>query len=137
MNGLRNTFKNFNFFALFFLVSCGGQHASYPSSGEAVVVGSQLTANYSSIKANIFQAKCLPCHVRGEEAEDIPLDNLDSILSSSRRLVVVGSPSDSKIITAVKRTDSKQMPPPDSGIDRLNQQEMTILEEWIQKGAPL
>ncbi len=100
-------------------------------------MGSQLTANYYSIKANIFQAKCLPCHVRGEEAEDVPLDNLDLILSSSRKLIVSGSPDESKILTAVKRMDSKQMPPSDSGIDRLTEQEISLIEQWIQKGAPL
>ncbi len=118
-------------------VSCGGQHASYPSSEGSVVVGSDVTASFASIKSNIFQSKCLPCHVKGEEAEDVPLDNLDIILTSSRRIVVTGKPEESKLISAIKRTDSKQMPPSDSGIDRLTQQEISLLEEWIQKGAPL
>ena len=130
-------FLNSFFFALFLAVSCGGQHASYPASEGSVVVGSDVTASFASIKSNIFQSKCLPCHVKGEEAEDVPLDNLDIILTSSRRIVVTGKPEESKLISAIKRTDSKQMPPSDSGIDRLTQQEISLLEEWIQKGAPL
>jgi uncharacterized membrane protein len=129
-------FLNSIFFALLLAVSCGGQHAYYSASEGPVVVGSQLTANFASIKSNIFQSKCLPCHVKGEEAEDVLLDDLSVVLTSSRKVVVVGKPEESKLITAIKRTDSKQMPPSDSGIDRLTQQEISLIEEWIQKGAP-
>jgi hypothetical protein len=132
---LRLWFFNPTFFLFLFVIACGGQHANYPSSEGSVVVGSQLTASFASIKNNIFQSKCLPCHVKGEEAEDVPLDNLDQILISSRRIIVTGKPDESKLIMALKRTDSKQMPPSDSGIDRLTPQEISLLEEWIQKGA--
>ena len=101
----------------------------------SVVVGSQVVASFSSIKANIFQNKCLKCHVKGEEAEDVPLDNLSLILRSSRELVVVGKPEESGLVAALKRTDSKQMPPPDSGITRLTQSEISVVEQWIREGA--
>ena len=92
-------------------------------------------ARFSSIKANIIENKCLKCHVKGEDAEDVPLDNLSFILRSSRELVVVGKPEESGLITALKRTDSKQMPPPDSGIGRLTQSEISVIEQWIRDGA--
>lgn len=123
------------FFLILFLSSCGGQHASYPSSEGSVVVGSQVVASFASIKANLFQNKCLKCHVKGEEAEDVPLDNLSLILRSSRELVVVGKPEESGLVAALKRTDSKQMPPPDSGITRLTQPEISVIEQWIREGA--
>ena len=122
-------------FLIFILFSCGGQHANYPLGGDSVIVGSQVVASFSSIKANIFQNKCLKCHVKGEEAEDVPLDNLSLILRSSRELVVVGKPEESGLVAALKRTDSKQMPPPDSGITRLTQSEISVVEQWIREGA--
>ena len=55
-------------------------------------------------------------------------------MDSPREIVIPENSEESGIVIAIKRTDDKRMPPPDSG-DALTEIEIQTIEKWIQEGA--
>lgn len=95
----------------------------------------RLAANFDSIKANIFVPKCLNCHSTGGHASHIPLNTRDDLLNSPRELVLPHNAEESGLVIAVIRTDQRRMPPPESGLPALSENEIFFIKEWINQGA--
>jgi uncharacterized membrane protein len=93
-----------------------------------------LTPSYESIKSNIFSRRCVSCHSSSGPAAQVVLTNREALLTSPRELVLPGNPDESGLVIAVERTDSKRMPPPDSG-GALTGEEIKTIREWIKNGA--
>ena len=99
------------------------------NSGNPVGGGNNnnLEATYASINANIFAARCNGCH---GGAGGLTLSNYNGAIQG----IVNGNPNASPIYIRVN-DDANPMPPP--GNARLNQNEINIIQQWIQLGAPL
>lgn len=109
--------------------------AGAPLNGRIPTPTIPLEATFRSIKVNILEKKCLSCHVVNGPVKHIPLDSLEVILSSPRDLVIPGNSDESGLFLAVWRTDEKQMPPPNTGLGRLSDEEINIVKKWIEEGA--
>lgn len=117
------------------LSACGGKHANYGDGVGAGIGTTELEPTYHSIKSNIFQTRCLGCHSAGGTAAAVPLGDLTQMIQSPREIVLPGNAEESGVVIAIKRTDSRQMPPAASGLKRLDQEEISCVEQWIQEGA--
>ena len=90
---------------------------------------------FSSIQQKILAPKCIACHREGGRASNIPFGTKDEILRSPYDLVIPGAPSESGIVLVLQPNARKPMPPPDSGFPPVTQEELSVIEEWIRKGA--
>lgn len=93
-----------------------------------------LEPTYASIRKHIIYPKCLDCHSDSGFVDYMPFDKYDDLLVLS--LIVPGDPLSSRISQSVKADAVKFMPPKKSGIPPLTDLEISVLDEWIRKGAP-
>lgn len=94
-----------------------------------------MLPTFSSIRTNIFERKCTSCHSVGSSAEKVPLIDYVELINSPRELIIPGTPDDSGLVIAVEREDRRMMPPPTSGVSRLDEPEKTAIRKWILDGA--
>ncbi len=111
--------------------SYGGREVVLAPKPQATPTPLPLEPNFESIRANIFEPKCLGCHSEGGRAEHIPLGTLDDILNSPRELVIPGNPDESGITLAIERQDEKRMPPPPRR-GPLSSEEVAAIRKWIE-----
>jgi serine/threonine protein kinase len=85
----------------------------------------------------ILQRNCWQCH--GQDPRDVQKNlnilNHQQLLDSARRIVVPGSPDNSRLI---QRIADGSMPPEEDEehLPRVTEIELTILRDWILGGAP-
>jgi len=91
---------------------------------------SELLPTYTSIRALIFVPKCLSCHSAGSSQSQRPLDNYDDMMANSS-LIVAGDPGSSGVYTEVK---GGTMPP--RNMNQLTSEEISVIQTWIENGAP-
>jgi mono/diheme cytochrome c family protein len=89
-----------------------------------------LAPTFTSIRADIFESKCLTCHSAGGHAAEVPLDTLSDVLAD--KIVTPGNPSTSTLYNLVA---NKKMPPQGTTAP-LTDQEIQVISEWIQQGTP-
>lgn len=94
-----------------------------------------LEPKFSSIRTVVFETRCISCHTAGGTAEKVPLVDYTALLGSPRELVLPGNAEESGLILALDRTDDNQMPPKNSGIRHLSEQDISAIKTWIQNGA--
>jgi serine/threonine-protein kinase len=85
----------------------------------------------------ILQRNCFECHGRdpARAKKNLHILNYQSLLDSARRIVVPGAPDDSRLI---QRIADGSMPPEEEEVrlPRVSEEELGVLREWIQGGAP-
>jgi hypothetical protein len=82
----------------------------------------------------LLAARCWECH-SGDAAEaGLRLDSLDAMVGGGDRgpAIMPGKPANSLLITAIHYAGEPQMPPD----GKLRPQDIDILIEWINRGAP-
>lgn len=78
--------------------------------------------------------RCITCHSDKEPEGGLSLESRQGW--DKREVIVPGQPAQSLLISAVRYQDeSLQMPPADSGLARLSDREVQLLERWIAAGA--
>lgn len=90
---------------------------------------------YLSIKKNVIDMKCLSCHRPGSDAGSIPMVTKEDLTESSLDLVVAGDPEESGLMIVLEPGARKFMPPVDSGISPVTEEEKNAIRTWIQNGA--
>jgi uncharacterized membrane protein len=85
----------------------------------------------------ILQRNCYECHGQNPKKIEKHLNILDheQLLASARKIVVPGSPDDSRLI---HRIADGSMPPEEEEVrlPRVTEKELMILRDWILGGAP-
>lgn len=95
----------------------------------------RLEPTYNSIREKILVPKCISCHQPGEDAKNIPLLTREDLLNSPHEIVLPGNPEESGIIVVTQPGAREKMPPSESGMSPLTQEEIDIIKEWIRNGA--
>lgn len=97
-----------------------------------------LEPKFASIHEKILINMCVHCHSPGKPGGGVPLNTLKDLVDSPRLLVIPGNAAESGLYLAVreKAKPSKKMPPPDSGIRPLTTEEVQVIVDWINSGAP-
>lgn len=94
-----------------------------------------LVPTWSSVSQKIFFAKCTVCHSPNGVAKFLDLSQRQKIFEKRKTLVDFDNPSESYLIEVI--TDPiEPMPPPNSGLQGLNSNEVEVLIEWIRLGLP-
>ncbi|MBD3672827.1 MAG: DUF1553 domain-containing protein [Planctomycetaceae bacterium] len=87
----------------------------------------------------ILSDRCYTCHGPDSASReaDLRLDVRESATSNSDAPAIVpGKPAASELLKRVRSRDEfTQMPPPDSGKEPLSDQQIKLLEQWIEEGA--
>jgi mono/diheme cytochrome c family protein len=85
----------------------------------------------------ILQRNCFQCHGGDPQnvRKNLNILNYQDLLDSDRRLVMPGSPEDSRVI---QRIADGSMPPEEeeTRLPRVSENELLILQDWIVGGAP-
>src|SRR5256885_5638767 len=101
--------------------------------GFLVLLFGQSTSAEKAVKS-LLEAKCAACH--GDvRMSDLDLRQRATILKGGKRgpAVVPGNAEASLLYKAVRREGELQMPPGKTG---LTPSELTLVRDWINKGAP-
>ena len=83
----------------------------------------------------MLAARCFECHGEKKQKSGLRLDHLADILHGGETgpALVRGRPDESLMISAVRyKNEDLQMPPKEP----LSEEEVTLLEKWIELGAP-
>ena len=95
-----------------------------------------IEPTYASIKGHVLDMKCISCHSPGGTVARIPLVTKDDLLNSSLDLVIPGEPDESGLTIVLEPGARKFMPPADSGISPVSEEERNAIRTWILNGAP-
>jgi len=93
-----------------------------------------LEPTYTSIKANIFDKKCISCHQVGAKAEKYPFTSLAEMINNPDPVVISGSVAQSALNDVLQPGADTPMPPPSSGYTPLSKDEITVIQDWITNG---
>jgi uncharacterized membrane protein len=94
-----------------------------------------LEPTFDSIKSHIIDKKCLSCHSPGGKAERDPFVTRSDLVDSALDIVVPGDASQSEIVHVLTPGSRRPMPPSDSGITPVSQEDLEVIKTWINKGA--
>ncbi len=87
----------------------------------------------------LLESRCFSCHGGGEELEgEFDMRTLKGMLAggeSGKPALIPGLPAKSRIyMAAIRDNDDFKMPPKEN--DKLDKEELNLLRQWIQGGAP-
>lgn len=124
-------------------VACGSGGGSGGGSGNTGGGGSVLQANFDSIQQNVFDARCIVCHIGASAPLGLRLDDANSYgllvgVASAQvpalQRVDPGDPNSSYLIQKLEGTASAggRMP---LGATPLSQADIAVVRQWITDGA--
>ncbi len=96
----------------------------------------KLEANYESIKTGFLEQKCIYCHQPGHKASRVPLLTKEDLLNSPLDIVIPGNSEESGLILVLAKDARKPMPPKNSNAPDVTEEDIAIVKQWIDKGAP-
>ncbi|MDA1311968.1 MAG: DUF1553 domain-containing protein [Acidobacteria bacterium] len=117
-------------------INAGAQYGAAPSGGdhqdEKWIKGQKL---FSENVQPLFESTCLKCHSSETKASGLDLSTRDAILAGGEngKVVEPGRSKDSKLYKAVAHLGEPHMP---FRSERLPQETIDRLAEWIDTGAP-
>lgn len=95
----------------------------------------EIKPTYASIRKYILDKKCVGCHTPGETAGRFPLVTREDVMNPDFEYVIPENPDDSGIMIVLQPNARKPMPPKDSGITPLTEEEINAIKVWIEEGA--
>jgi mono/diheme cytochrome c family protein len=87
---------------------------------------------------SILRARCYSCHGVLQQQAGLRLDTVASMLNGGDEgpAIISGNADESILVARISTTDSTQrMPPTDEG-EPLSEQQIDMIREWVQAGAP-
>jgi mono/diheme cytochrome c family protein len=95
--------------------------------------GPQILPTFSSIRDNIFTSHCTTCH----NPKGVKVDIMDyaALTDPSQKWIIAGHPETSQLYVAITSHVKGRMPPYKAG-PPLSDEEIQIIQSWIQSGAP-
>ncbi|SPF46330.1 exported hypothetical protein [Syntrophobacter sp. SbD1] len=99
------------------------------------VFAQQGVPAFSDVDA-IFQSRCVKCHGGTRPPEGLHLDSYNGIIAGAKDgpAIIKGDPAKSKLVKAIKGTWKPRMPK--DGPPWLSGNDITLIEKWIEAGAP-
>jgi len=93
-------------------------------------------ADVSAQALALMEAKCWRCHGSDKGRGGLRMHTPEALAKGGENgaVVVPGKPAESRIISAVKRSDPETAMPPKDG-EALTPAEVAVLTAWVQAGA--
>jgi mono/diheme cytochrome c family protein len=108
------------------------------NQGEASEPLPALSPTFQSIRANIFETRCLRCHGPGESHDDINIFD-QSTVTGAKGWVVPFDPEKSELYQDITKTTKGRMPPiakpGKPTVDPLTPEQIDTIRTWILNGA--
>ena len=105
-------------------------------SGSCCSVDANQPVDFNSQIRPIFTRYCSACHGGVKQAGDVSFVYANSVLPPEGWIVEPGDAESSLLIERIKSDDpDARMPPPDEHPDPLPQEDIALLERWIDEGA--
>lgn len=111
---------------------CGCSFRYEKPGTDAAGTSMELSPDYISLRAAVFEPKCATCHSGPSSPHGIDLSSYDNIVRSAAfpPLVVPREPQSSSLYASIT---SGAMP---KGLRKLPEREIQVIAEWIRLGAP-
>jgi hypothetical protein len=105
--------------------------------GSAGTAAAGATIDFRKQIAPLLQSRCLRCHGADKQRSGLRLDTGEDARKGSRSGVVIrpGASADSRLFQVVTGQAADQVVMPPRG-KRLSEQEVGLLRDWIDQGAP-
>lgn len=102
----------------------------------ATVLSAQTAEDIEFFEKNvrpIFATQCQACHSAQIKTAELDLSSAEGFLAggASGPLVILDNPSESRLLKVVSYEERLKMPP----MGKLAPEQITLLEEWIERGA--
>jgi len=121
-------FKNMEFRICIAVAGCLIAHLL---SGSTACCNGPATVNFTSHIRPILQKHCLSCHGGVKQTADLSFIHRDTAFD----VIVAGKPEQSEMMKRIRSKDPDEiMPPPEHG-SALSDEEIDLLERWIEQGA--
>ncbi len=107
---------------------------SVPALPQAIL---EMPVTYQTFLTQILQPKCVACHDTNSgdpDASQVLFFPFSQITTKTK--LFAGPSSTSRFLKLVTRTDGKQMPPSDSSMPHLTNEELAFVAKWIDAGTP-
>jgi len=91
-----------------------------------------MPLNYETLKTRILQQKCLSCHAEGADQSDLPFFPYSAISTQSEW----SSPAEKSKVYEEIINKEDGMPPPESALPSLTDDEIEFVKKWIDAGRP-
>ena len=114
---------------------------TWASNGFPYMVGEEppeqiaLEPYWESISQRIFQPHCTACHSENGEVPWVDFTNYESVVAMKDNLFNMDEPRNSYMIEVILDPE-EPMPPLESNVRSLTQDQIRVLLDWIGKGIP-
>ena len=95
----------------------------------------ELAPYWASVSERIFQPHCIACHGPNGEADWIDFTNYESILEKKDEFFNIAEPRNSYMIEVIL-DPAEPMPPLESNVPSLSQDQIRVLLDWIGQDLP-
>jgi mono/diheme cytochrome c family protein len=95
-----------------------------------------LEATWESLNREVFAGKCVLCHNPDGQASFLDLSTRQSFFDKREELLNNFENVEESYLIEVITDPDEPMPPSWSGLDRLSEDEVKTIIEWIEKGLP-
>lgn len=96
----------------------------------------ELEATWASLSREVFFPKCVQCHNPNGQAKFLDLSTRQKFFEQRKELLNNLENAESSFLIEVITDPVEPMPPVSSGLERLTDEEVKIVIEWIEKGLP-
>ena len=96
----------------------------------------KLEPTWNSLSELVFFPKCTTCHNPNGEASFLDLSSRQTFFDNRDYLLNNFENVESSYLIEVITDPDEPMPPPYSGLDRLTEEEVKTITEWIKRGLP-
>lgn len=94
-----------------------------------------LAPTWASVSQNILFAKCVVCHSANGQIPFPSFETRNEMFAVRDQFFDFDQPENSYFLEVIK-DPIDPMPPVDSGFEKLTQEELEVLKEWIRLGLP-
>lgn len=118
----------------------GSNHLTAPLSthnNQNKVVNIQEMLVYTDIIHPILDRKCISCHNPEKQKGGLLMSSEEGLLTGGKsgRIFIAGNPAQSTMIQYIHLPDNDELHMPPKGKKQLTQDEIKLLEWWIEKGS--
>jgi len=106
------------------------------SSVNAPPVVTELGPTWESLSRRVFFPKCVQCHNPQGQAKFLDLSTRQSFFENRVGLLGNFENAETSYLVEVLQDTIEPMPPTFSGLERLTDEEIQIVIEWIKQGLP-
>jgi hypothetical protein len=105
-----------------------------------VACGSDTDVSYKTDVAPILSKYCDECHLKGGEGTentDFVVENYDTVMKGTKfgPVIVAGDSTSSTLYRLVTGKVDKSIEMPHEKTEKLNQEELSVIQHWIDQGA--